>query len=356
MDMQPQERRGVYLQQYKEPALSREIRQFSNASAADAFIDLPVGRPLEETAPEDIIEVAREAKIVDERDGRRLYKKLLRAAFKEIKTVVVDALDDEPYVSSQLGPLLALRTEALEGLRAAMRATGAEKNYIVVYKNLSDVDVRVPTVIEGVPVERVGGKYPAESQIGRELGLHKPYVTLGVCSLIFLSRALKKGLVQQSTFVTVAGNCVANPTNLEVGLGMNLNQVLERCGLADNPTRVIIGGPMTGISVIDTEKTLISPTTRAVLAFKEDERDRHYHCIGCGKCINVCPQRLDPMLLYRFLSNRRLSQLPPLHAEKCVNCGTCSYICPSKLPLSTTISRYSETLRKEDEDHETDPA
>ena len=150
--------------------------------------------------------------------------------------------------------------------------------------------------------------------------------------------------MQKSAFVTVAGNCIANPTNLEVSLGMSLSQVLERCGLADNPTRVVIGGSMTGISVIDTEKTLISPTTRAVLAFREDERERNYRCIGCGRCIASCPQGLDPMYLYRVLSARRHSQMPRLRAEECVGCGTCSYVCPSKLPLSAAISKYRKSV------------
>ena len=335
MAMKTQSRKGVYLQQFKEPALSREIRQFFNASAAEALVESPVTKSLEELTPLEVIDIARQAGIVDERDGRPLYKKLEKAREKGVKTVVVDALDDEPYVSSQLGVLLHLREEVSAGLKAAAIAIEAANKTIVVYKNLTDAEVRIPGSIDGVRVVRIGGKYPAESHIGRDIGLRESYVTLGVCSLVFLSRAITSGLVQKSAFITVAGNCIANPTNLEVSLGISLSQVLERCGLADNPTRVVIGGSMTGISIMDTDHTLVSPTTRAVLAFREDEKERNYTCIGCGRCTASCPAGLDPMFIYRAVKSRRLSLLVPLR--------------PSKLPLSTTISKYRKTDGEEEE-------
>lgn len=349
MELRTKSRKGVYLQQFKEPALSREIRQFFNTSAAEGLVENPAQKPLEELTADEIIETARQAGIVDERDGRPLYKKLQAARAKGVFTIVVDALDDEPYVSSQLGALLHLKEEVSYGLKAALRATQAENSVIAVYRNLTDAEIRIPSNLDGVRVARIGGRYPAEAHLGRELGLRRAFVTLGACAMVFLSRALATGQVQKSAFVTVAGNCIANPTNLEVSLGMPLSRVLERCGLADTPTRVIIGGSMTGISVIDTDKTLISPTTRAVLAFREDEKERNYTCIGCGRCVSACPQGLDPMRIFRVVKKNRLTQLAALEPQRCVGCGTCSYICPSKLPLSSVVSMYQKTEGEEDE-------
>ncbi len=356
MDLRLRWDKGVHLQQYKEPAISREIRTFLNTSTGEEKIAHEVGIPITDMAPEDIIQVARLAGVIDERDGIPLYKKLLRAAYKGIKTVVVDALDDEPYVSSQIAPLLFHSEDVMSGLAAVMRATGAETNFIVVYKNLNDISIRIPNAIDGVKVSRIGGKYPAESHIGVELGLRRSFVTVGICSLIHFARALRSGQVQNTSFVTVAGNCVGNPTNLEVSIGMGLDQVLERCGLTDNPTRVVVGGSMTGIPVIDTEKTVISATTRAVLAFREDERDYHFACIGCGKCLSVCPAGLDPQTIYKSITRRKPSGLVGQEATRCQDCGTCSYICPAKLPLSTTIGEYAYSQQKEVAEYEVDPA
>lgn len=90
--------------------------------------------------------------IVDERDGLFLHEKLTKAHQMKVKVAVGDAIDDEPYVSSQLNPLLFLEKEAGEGLRLAAKAVGNPKIYFAIYKNLSDVDlkIKIPKNIDGV--------------------------------------------------------------------------------------------------------------------------------------------------------------------------------------------------------------
>lgn len=108
------------------------------------------------------IEIARLARIVDERDGLFLHEKLTKAHQMKVKVAVGDAIDDEPYVSSQLNPLLFLEKEAGEGLRLAAKAVGNPKIYFAIYKNLSDVDlkIKIPKNIDGVEIRRIHGRYP----------------------------------------------------------------------------------------------------------------------------------------------------------------------------------------------------
>ncbi len=345
---------GIILEQHKEPALSRNIVQFLNNTAPAKEVERLSSKRIEGVSADKIISIAQEAGIIDERDGKPLNKKLYKAAKNKVQMVMVDAMDDQPYISSQLGPLLGFKDEVKMGLELALKATGAGSSQIAVYKNLSDLEIKIPNNIKGIKVTRIGGKYPAELRLGHQLNVKVSYVILGVCSLIHLYRAVYRGESQSTCFVTVAGNCVGYPTNLEVSLGMTLTQVLERCGLIANPTRVVVGGPMTGIAVMDTDKTLISPTTRGVLAFREDERDRHYNCIGCGRCISVCPRMLNPMHIYRCLQRGRYTLADLFDPEKCIGCGTCSYICPSKLPVSVTIHTYAQKKEAEVTELETD--
>ena len=331
---------GVYLQQYKEPALSRQVVSFINPSAPVSKLSLPPVEELEDLEPEQIIQYAREAAIVDERDGRPLWKKLSAGRRRKMEIVLGDAMDDEPYISSQLGPLLHFSEQAAQGLRAAVRAVGAQQMAFVVYKNLTDLSTRIPKSLDSIPVERLGGKYPVEIRANKADKDSKETLILGVCSLIHLARAIHQGEMQSTCFVTVAGNCVANPQNLEVSLGMTAHQVLERCGLSRDPTRVIIGGSMTGIAVIDTDKTLVSPVTRGVLAFLEDEKERRYRCIRCGRCINACPQGLNPMLINKAIKLRREKILEEMGLDRCIGCGTCSYVCPAKEEIAADIQRY----------------
>lgn len=349
-------RKGILLEQYKEPALSRNLVGFYNTSTVSLLPEMDIPES-ERLLPDNIIRIAKQAQIVDERDGVPLYYKLAEARKSRRTSVVADAIDDEPYVSSAMAPLLQLSEQAVKGLLYAAKAVHAKSVHIAVYKNLTDLETKIPSTMMGVKVRRITGRYPAKIRSGDAFRGER--VTLiGVCALIHLYRAIAEYRQQTTCFVTVAGNCVANPLNLEVSVGMTVMQLLERCGLADDPTRIITGGPMTGIAVIDPNQTLITPTTRSVLAFCEDLRNRRFTCIGCGRCTEVCPAGLAPVYLYKCIRKNNRLQLPRLQPQRCIGCGTCSYVCPAQLELSAVIYGYKQKTaakskaRKEDEANE----
>lgn len=338
--------RGIILEQYKEPAVSRPLLEFVNSSYPGMLFESSLPTRDEELGSEDIIRLAELGEIVDERDGAPLSQKLRQAAQQRVQVVVADAIDDEPYVSSQLGSMLRRSEEAAAGLRLAMKAVGAGKPYFAVYKNITDLVNKIPRTLEGIAVKRIRGRYPAEFRTTDDFARGTTLVVLGVCSLIHLCRAVREHRVQSTCFVTVAGNCVANPMNLEVSVGMTVAQLLERCGLAYDPGRVILGGPMTGVACRDTEATVISATTRAVLAFKDDRKERRYQCIGCGKCVECCPENLTPFYINKYIEKDRPEMLDFYEIDRCIGCGTCSYVCPAKLDIAENIKTAKAARQK----------
>ncbi|MEG2204381.1 MAG: SLBB domain-containing protein, partial [Oscillospiraceae bacterium] len=260
--------KGIVLEQNKEPMLSREMIRLPTCEAARQ----PLGQPISSTpallAPYEIVMLAKEAHIIDESDGRRLWKKLAQAARESIGGIVVDAIDDEPYISSQLGPALWNAEKLAEGITLAKRSVGASKVSVEIYKNLLDIDIKIPAALGGVKVDRVGGTYPAEQRTKRMLRRENTLV-IGACALLALRRAAYEGLAHTTCFVTVAGDCVGVPGNYEVPIGSSVSEVLAAAGLVANPKRLVAGGSMTGFGVVDPDTTLIMPTTRGVLAFAE---------------------------------------------------------------------------------------
>lgn len=334
--------RGLFLEQNKEPALSRDLRSFTSPAAVRP-IALPPAEDPGALSAEMILAYAAEAQIVDERDGIPLEEKLQAARRDGVQLLIADAIDDEPYVSSQLNPLFKLSQQAIGGLRYAARAVGEPKLRIAIYKNLSDLQLHIPKSLYDVRIQRITGRYPVELRTKLLNGPEKALL-IGTCALIHLYRAIHFAIYQTTCFVTVAGNCVANPANLEVQIGASFSQVLDRCGLIEEPTRIVAGGPMTGMGVTDPDEETVGPTTRAVLAFKSDRRDRNYHCIGCGRCVQVCPQGLMPVYLYKAAVTGNVSMLRRFDADMCICCGTCSYVCPAKLDLSYQIRRAGSLI------------
>ena len=330
---------GIILAQLKEPAFSKPILRFVNPQTDNVKID--VRRIAAQNESEAIIEIARRAKIVDGRDGRLLHKKLEKA-FNRAHIVIADAVDDEPYVSSKIAALLQLRDDVTDGLDLCCRVAGCKKSTIMVYKMITDIKSHIPRRINKVKVTRLRGGYPVDHD-SRFRGFgsgHK--LVVGAPTLVHLSRAVYEKKSQSTVFVTVAGNCVSNPVNLEVSIGMTVMQVLERCGLSADPTRIVCGGPMTGYAIIDPDNTLVTFTTNAIIAVRENERDKLYTCIGCGRCEQVCPAGLNPMYIQKFVSSSYFANLENFDAHLCTGCGTCSYICPSKLEVSQSVLKAKE--------------
>jgi len=336
-------RKGVLLAQHKEPAFSKPIVRFVNPQTDRMTIEREPPANLARAGVSDIVEIAQAAGVTDERDGKPLYKKLLRARERAV-AVLVDAVDDEPYVSSRIAPLLQCREEVLGGLALCKQVAQTTNISFVVYQSITDQKLGLPRTIGGMPVVRLRGAYPAPAQSAKmkmreEKGRR---LIVGTGALIHLYRAVWRAKRQSTTFITVAGSCVANPMNLEVSIGLSVDQVLERCGLSAEPTRVVCGGSMTGIAVLDRDATCVTHTTRAILAFRENKKDALFSCIGCGRCEQVCPAGLNPMYIHRFVENSYYANLRLFDAHMCVECGTCSYICPSRLTVAASVAKAKE--------------
>ncbi len=330
--------KGVILEQKKEPALSRDLQQLFSSQPAATIEPLKEG---EEVTLERLIRLCEEANIIDEHDGKPLAQILCKWSKKTCKQIIGDAIDDEPYVSSQTNPMMKLSADAAYGLRLLQTALTPKSCEFAVYKEMYYLNCRIPTKIEEFKVKKMGGKYPMEQRAVRRLG--DDVLTVGVCALIHLARAAKEGTVQSSCFVTVAGNCIGNPANLEVTIGTPVSALLDRCGLIAEPTYLSIGSAMKGIAVLDADNTLVRPTTNAVIAIKESKPNlRRMDCIGCGRCLEVCPEDLNPMELYRAAATNRRETAKHLGMDRCIGCAACSYICPSRLELSDMIQSKAE--------------
>ncbi|MEG0752322.1 MAG: SLBB domain-containing protein [Angelakisella sp.] len=334
-------RRGVRMEQHKEPALSRPLELLTCKPGYSVIEGAPLLESIDQIEPYEIIRRAKQARIIDERDGLPLFKKLRACVAKNV-TIRVDAVDDEPYITSQLAPLIHMREELAGGMKLAQKAIGAQNCVIEVYRNMTDLESRIPLTVGGFRVKRIGGVYPAEIRSGYSLVEEdgNRYLYIGTCALVHLYRAVYEARVQETAIITVSGNCVSKPCNMEVGLGIPVTDVLDRCGLTNTPTRVVVGGSMTGETVEDSDSVVVTVTSRAVLALVEDERNRRYNCIRCGRCTEVCPVRLNPMLIYQSIMAGQDAELQNLDYQSCIQCMCCSFECPAKLNIAATIAGY----------------
>ena len=336
---------GIVLNQHKEPALSQKMVQLLNPNKRTH--ELP-GGPVAGQLPntETLLGIIEAAGITDERDGSMLHE-TLRECCGTGRTMLIDAVDDEPYVSSKLCPMLQMQEELLGGVEICSYICDTKNISFLVYQHLTDIESHIPAQVGEYPVVRLRGGYPATPSVFqlRRLGRENKIV-ISVGALIRIYRAVRLGMKQNSAFITVAGNCVSRPVNMEVSLGITVSQVIERVGLIDEPTRIVCGGPMRGFAVTIPDRTIIMPVTRAVLAIRQSKSEIYSACSGCGRCEQVCPMGLNPAYIHRLVQSGYYKQLKRFDAHLCIGCGTCSYICPSRLDVVESAEKARAYAQK----------
>jgi electron transport complex protein RnfC len=149
--------------------------------------------------------------------------------------------------------------------------------------------------------------------------------------------------------ITVAGPGVERPANLLVPVGTPVREVLDFCGGLRPQTReVILGGPMMGMPLASLDVPILKGTS-GLLAFTEAETrlPTEYSCIRCGRCVEACPQFLNPSRLARLARVGRWEDLERSFVMDCVECGSCSFSCPSGIPIVQLIRVAKSSIREQ---------
>ncbi len=259
-----------------------------------------------------------------------------------VENLVIDAVDDEPYVSSRITQLLFRSEHIAPAIKALNRVFGAKNIRIDVYGRNDDITIRLPQSVGGYTVNQIKENYPVSKMMHSD----KDTVYIDIGALLSFYYSAVDRCAWTNTIVTVAGSSVKNPCNIEVPVGTPIGDILSACGLLKKPKTLILGGSMTGYSV-DGMDIPVLRSTKAILAFSEELCCETYPCIGCGKCIDVCPEKLLPYYIYTYYLDNNIEKLYRLSADKCTECGCCSYICPAKIDLRQYVKKSRRTLLKE---------
>lgn len=336
--------KGIVLEQHKEPMLTEKIFTVKHESRYFdcSFPDTAV----EDLSEKQIIEIARLAEIIDEDSGRMLADELEEAE-KGI-TVIADAMDDEPYISSQMAMAVHCRDELAEGLSLASRAIGSGSCQILIYKTIFDLNTHIPKDINGIDVISVGGRYPVESRAFRKLKKKSDNIIIGAQALVHLARAAEDSTVMTTTFVTVAGDIIERPQNMEVPIGAKVSDIIDMCVPVTEPEVIVLGGSMTGKSIFEPDEETVDVCTPGILAFRKSYKTYTYRCIGCGRCDHACPVGLTPSMIRKHAEIGIMDDSGILDADKCISCGACSYACPARLDVEAAVlkmKRYAESRK-----------
>lgn len=316
------------------------------------------------TCDADIIKAIRESGLVGLGGaGFPTHVKLSPPKDKIIDTLIINAAECEPFITSDYREMIENHGKVMEGIRILKSFLKVKNVYIGIEDNKPEA-IKIFNSYSArdkdIFVARLKSKYPqgAEKMLiysiakrripSGKLPADAGVVVINVSSAAFIAEYLKTGMPLVKRRVTVSGDAVKNPSNVEAVIGTKIIDVFNFCGgFSEQASKIIMGGPMMGLSVPSTEYPVIK-STNAVIAMTEKNTTYFGEgpCIRCGKCMEACPAGLIPAFLSQSALRNDINELQRLHVHDCMECGSCCYACPSKRNIVQTIRLGKQLAKK----------
>lgn len=316
-------------------------------------------KAINETSSEEIIRKVKNAGITG-LGGATFPTHVKLLTKKEINTLIINGCECEPYITADHRIMLEYGWKVLAGAYIIFKILSPKIAYIAIEDNKEDAIRLFGRLIEEAGLEEkfkvisLKSKYPMGAEktlIKNVLGKKVPVgglpmdigaVVNNVGTVKAVFDAVSEGLPLISKVVTVTGD-IGNPQNLLARIGTPVRDLINYGNkLEKNSSKVILGGPMMGNIIVD----LNFPVTKAVncIMLKKTKRLLESNCIRCGRCVNICPMNLMPLMYALYAKNSKFEVLRDYHISTCIECGSCAYVCPASIPIVAYIKTAKSVL------------
>ena len=279
--------------------------------------------------------------------------KLTVRNLEQVKAIIINGAECEPYITSDTRTMLDRSLEVMEGARLVQKFLQVKRVIFAIednkpfcvrtYRKLVEDELGMevcalpslyPQGGEKVLIYNTMGQIVPEGKLPLDVGA----IVLNCTTLANIAHYCQTGMPLVEKCITVDGSAVRKPKNVIVPIGMKLADVFEQAGgFCAEPKKVLYGGPMMGIAVPDLEQPVLK-NTNAILAMTEADAvlPEPSACIRCGRCIRHCPLRLMPSHIVAAYEAGNMERLAELKVNLCMECGCCSFGCPAHRPLVQT--------------------
>ena len=299
----------------------------------------------------------------------------VKLAADTIDTLLINAAECEPYLTTDTREMLECSDTIISGISAVMKYCNIPNCIIGIERNKPEcIDLMCSLVrdMPGVSVKPLPMRYPqgaektlVETCTGREVPQVGPSgkpglpgdvgcIIMNVTSVSTLGKFLKTGIPLTTKRLTVEGDAIAKPQNIEVPIGTLYRDVIEACGGIKPDVelgKIIFGGPMMGGASPSADFPVLKQNNGLLLfSRKMATLPDPEPCIRCGRCITACPMGLEPVVIVEAFGQKDFDTMKARYVDLCVACGSCTYACPAKRPVAQNMALakawYMGELRK----------
>ena len=283
-----------------------------------------------------------------------------------VNTLILNGAECEPYITSDQAMMRERAEDVVQGALLLAYILGEPGQILIgIEDNKPDavLNIRRAAGQSGDPRIQVIDfpcKYPSggEKQLiqiltGREVASGRLPSDMGIVlqnvgSAVAALEAIALGRPLVSRVTTLVGEALDKQRNLQVRIGTPIQELLDYSGFdPDRAARVIMGGPLMGFSILNTQapatkitNCLLSPTKKELPPAPPAQA-----CIRCGHCAEACPVSLLPQQLFWYAQSEDEDKLKDHNLFDCIECGACAYVCPSNIPLVQYYRAAKGTIR-----------
>lgn len=318
----------------------------------------PVVENINQIKKETFIELLKNNSIVG-MGGANFPTYIKYSTEQKIKTLIVNAVECEPYITADYVLILEHAEEILECINAILKINGIDEAYIAIKKyntKLINAFNKFIGTYPNIKIHETLNIYPmgweknvVESVLNRtydKLPIEIGVIVNNVSTIYAIYESIKYNKPLTSRIVTLTGEGFEIAKNINVKIGTSVREVIEKNLKYKNNSELlfIAGGPMMGNS-IPSDDIIVTPNLNCVLVIPKNKELESINCLRCGLCMKYCPAKLTPVLIKDNLNNS--DKLKSYQVNRCIECGLCSFVCPSKINVRDYVRRAKEIIRKE---------
>ncbi len=295
--------------------------------------------------------------------------KALGGMKNQIKTLIINAVECEPYITCDDLLIRENAAKIIQGVQILKKLIAPQKTIIAIEDNKPEALAELKTASDHTDTEVVN--IPTIYPSGGERQLIKiltnqdipagviladiGFLTFNISTVYAIYNAVINNRPLIERVVTLTGNKCPGAGNYLIKIGTPVSHIFEHLNLSHDQ-KIICGGPMMGFEVQSIEAPTSKTTNCLIVLDNSFVNNKPVDpCIRCGKCVEVCPTNLLPQQLYWYCKDNDFNNAQSYNLAECMECNCCTHVCPSNIPIvdicrsaKTQIKNLNEKRKKSD--------